>query len=67
MVVFFILCLYQVVFSIPFFPSIYRALVKSMGEILFSCGSYKRAVIATLTTIGHDIQGSEDSQKDEVN
>ncbi|KAH9691691.1 DUF4205 domain-containing protein [Citrus sinensis] len=43
-----------------------RALVKSMGEILFSCGSNKRAVIATLTTIGHDIEGSEDSHKDEV-
>lgn len=38
-----------------------------MGEILFACGSNKRAVIATLTTIGHDIEGSEDSHKDEVN
>lgn len=47
--------------------SIYRALVKSMGEILFLCGSNKRAVIATLTTIGHDIEGSEDRHKDEVN
>ncbi|KAJ0026425.1 hypothetical protein Pint_07942 [Pistacia integerrima] len=43
-----------------------RALVKSMSEILFLCGNNKRAVIATLTMLGHDIEGSEDSQKDEV-
>ncbi|XP_044511398.1 ubiquitin carboxyl-terminal hydrolase MINDY-3-like [Mangifera indica] len=43
-----------------------RALVKSMSEILFLCGNNKRAVISTLTTIGHDIEESEDSQKDEV-
>ncbi|WCJ43372.1 Ubiquitin carboxyl-terminal hydrolase MINDY-3 [Euphorbia peplus] len=35
------------------------ALVRSMGEILFLCGSNKRAVIATLdTTIGFETEGS---------
>lgn len=42
-----------------------RALLRSMGEILFSCGSNKRAVIATLSVIGDDIERSEGS-KDEV-
>lgn len=42
-----------------------RALLRSMGEILFSCGSNKRAVIATLSVIGDDIEMSEGS-KDEV-
>ncbi|XP_021285461.1 ubiquitin carboxyl-terminal hydrolase MINDY-3 isoform X1 [Herrania umbratica] len=41
-----------------------RALVKSMGEILFLCGNNKRAVIATLNAIGYGIEGSEDSPKD---
>ncbi|XVE60143.1 hypothetical protein DITRI_Ditri05aG0103700 [Diplodiscus trichospermus] len=41
-----------------------RALVKSMGEILFLCGNNKRAVIATLSSIGHGIERSEDSPKD---
>ncbi|XWS21775.1 hypothetical protein CRYUN_Cryun30bG0083700 [Craigia yunnanensis] len=41
-----------------------RALVKSMGEILFLCGNNERAVIATLSSIGHGVERSEDSQKD---
>ncbi|XP_039041910.1 ubiquitin carboxyl-terminal hydrolase MINDY-3-like [Hibiscus syriacus] len=41
-----------------------RALVKSMGEILFLCGNNKIAVIATLSSIGDGIEGSEDSLKD---
>ncbi|GLU16538.1 hypothetical protein SLE2022_329690 [Rubroshorea leprosula] len=43
-----------------------RALVKSMGEILFLCGNNKRAAIATLSAIGHDIEGSKGSPKDVV-
>jgi len=38
------------------FP-IHRALVKSMGEILFMCGDNKRAVIATLNAVGLDTEG----------
>ena len=36
-----------------------------MGEILFSCGSNKRVVIATLSVIGDDVMRFEGS-KDEV-
>lgn len=43
-----------------------RALIKSMGEILFVCGSNKSAVIATLSVIGQNIEDSEGSPKDEV-
>ncbi|KAL5069729.1 hypothetical protein RYX36_020616 [Vicia faba] len=43
-----------------------RALVRSMGEILFSCGSNKRAVIATLSIPGNDIQRFEGISEDEV-
>uniref|UniRef100_A0A7N0ZT02 ubiquitinyl hydrolase 1 n=2 Tax=Kalanchoe fedtschenkoi TaxID=63787 RepID=A0A7N0ZT02_KALFE len=43
-----------------------RALVKSIGEILFLCGSQRRAVIAT-HSVGANLAGiSEDNQKDEV-
>ncbi|KAM5562324.1 hypothetical protein ABKV19_017512 [Rosa sericea] len=42
-----------------------RALLRSMGEILFSCGSNKRAVVATLSVIGDDVERFEGS-KDEV-
>lgn len=45
-------CIY--IFLLP----IYRALVRSMGEILFMCGSNRRAVIATLAAIGCDAEGS---------
>lgn len=37
-----------------------------MGEILFVCGSNKRAVIATINVIEHDIKEFEGSLKDEV-
>ncbi|CAL5209402.1 unnamed protein product [Lathyrus oleraceus] len=43
-----------------------RALVRSMGEILFLCGSNKRAVIATLSIPGNDIQRFEGISEDEV-
>ncbi|XP_022749823.1 ubiquitin carboxyl-terminal hydrolase MINDY-3-like isoform X1 [Durio zibethinus] len=43
-----------------------RTLVKSMGEILFLCGNNKRAVIATLSSIGHGVEGSVDSSKDVI-
>ncbi|OMO55255.1 hypothetical protein CCACVL1_27328 [Corchorus capsularis] len=43
-----------------------RALVKSMGEILFLCGNNKRAVIATLSAVSHGIEGSEGGPKDVV-
>lgn len=37
-----------------------------MGEILFLCGSNKRAVIATLSIPGNDIQRFEGISEDEV-
>lgn len=37
-----------------------------MGEILYMCGSNGRAVIATLSILGNDIQHSEEISKDEV-
>ncbi|KAA8537890.1 hypothetical protein F0562_027530 [Nyssa sinensis] len=43
-----------------------RALVRSMCEILFLCGSNRKAVIATLSILDFDIEGSEDSLKDEI-
>ncbi|GKV30953.1 hypothetical protein SLEP1_g39711 [Rubroshorea leprosula] len=43
-----------------------RALVKSVSEMLFLCGSNKRAVLATLNAIGHNIEGSEGTPKDVV-
>ncbi|KAI7997172.1 Ubiquitin carboxyl-terminal hydrolase MINDY-3 [Camellia lanceoleosa] len=43
-----------------------RALVRSMGEILFLCGNNRSAVIATLSILDLNIEGVEDSLKDEV-
>ncbi|KAG4148212.1 hypothetical protein ERO13_D05G272200v2 [Gossypium hirsutum] len=43
-----------------------RALVKSMGEILFLCGNNKRALIATLSSIGDGVEESEDSLTDVI-
>ncbi|KAE8100429.1 hypothetical protein FH972_018329 [Carpinus fangiana] len=43
-----------------------RALVRSMGEILFLCGDNKRIVVATLSVISHNVEGYEDSLKEEV-
>ncbi|KAL2995364.1 hypothetical protein AAZX31_10G213400 [Glycine max] len=43
-----------------------RALVRSMGEILFSCGSNRRAVIATLSISENDIQRFEGISEVEV-
>ncbi|XP_042494523.1 ubiquitin carboxyl-terminal hydrolase MINDY-3-like [Macadamia integrifolia] len=44
-----------------------RALVRSMVEILFLCGSKKRAVIATLSVLSQPTkEGSEYGQKDEI-
>lgn len=43
-----------------------RALVRSLGEILFLCGSNKMAVIASLSIFNSDTEGPEDSSKDEV-
>lgn len=37
-----------------------------MGEILFVCGSNKRAVIATLSVVENDIKEFEGSLKNEV-
>lgn len=37
-----------------------------MGEILYSCGSGKRVVIATLNGFSHDIDGAENGVNDEV-
>lgn len=42
-----------------------RALVSSMVEILFLCGSNKRAVIATLSILDLTTDGTEDTLKDE--
>ncbi|KAK3043858.1 hypothetical protein RJ639_000557 [Escallonia herrerae] len=43
-----------------------RALVRSMGEILFLCGSNKRAVIASLSILDSGIEGSAESSKDKI-
>ncbi|KAE9611347.1 hypothetical protein Lal_00011761 [Lupinus albus] len=43
-----------------------RALVRSMGEILFSCGGNRNAVIATMTIPGNGIQHFEGISEDEV-
>ncbi|CAM8938988.1 unnamed protein product [Rhodiola kirilowii] len=43
-----------------------RALVKSIGEILFLCGSQRRAVIATLSVVGRIDDSSDENQKDEM-
>ncbi|MED6180917.1 hypothetical protein PIB30_014472 [Stylosanthes scabra] len=42
------------------------ALVRSMSEILFMCGNNGRAVVATLSILGSDIQHSENLSRDEV-
>ncbi|KAL1319517.1 hypothetical protein HN51_071784 [Arachis hypogaea] len=42
------------------------ALVRSMSEILFMCGNNERAVVATLSILGSDIQHSENLSRDEV-
>ncbi|KAK1299695.1 hypothetical protein QJS10_CPB13g00597 [Acorus calamus] len=45
----------------------YRALVLSMVEILFLCGSKKRAVVATLNVPSHLLEdGPDDGHKDEM-
>lgn len=43
-----------------------RALIRSIGEILFLCGSNKRVVIATLSVPGHGNSESEDCRQDEI-
>ncbi|XP_043720436.1 ubiquitin carboxyl-terminal hydrolase MINDY-3-like [Telopea speciosissima] len=44
-----------------------RALVQSMVEILFLCGSKKQAIIATLSILGQPTEeGSEYGEKDEI-
>ncbi|KAL4651033.1 hypothetical protein ACB092_01G129200 [Castanea dentata] len=43
-----------------------RALVRSMGEILFLCGDNKRAAVATLSVIRQKVEGSEDGLKEEI-
>lgn len=43
-----------------------RALVRSMREILFLCGENERVVLATLSVIGHDVEGCDYSSKEEV-
>ncbi|KAK4801580.1 hypothetical protein SAY86_022067 [Trapa natans] len=43
-----------------------RALIRSMSEILFSCGSGKTAVIATLNVFNLDIDGANNNMDDET-
>ncbi|XP_075633165.1 uncharacterized protein LOC142605621 [Castanea sativa] len=43
-----------------------RALVRSMGEILFLCGDNKRAAVATLSVIRQKVEGPEDGLKEEI-
>ncbi|KAI3686066.1 hypothetical protein L1987_79736 [Smallanthus sonchifolius] len=43
-----------------------RALVRSMGEILFLCGNNKSATIASLKIVDHEIEGKDESSKDEI-
>jgi hypothetical protein len=58
------------VFVATYFYNIFvifgSALVRSMVEILFLCGSNERAVIATLSILGNGIQHSEEISKNEV-
>jgi hypothetical protein len=58
------------VFVATYFYNIFMifgsALVRSMVEILFLCGSNERAVIATLSILGNGIQHSEEISKNEV-
>ncbi|KAD5507557.1 hypothetical protein R6Q59_031646 [Mikania micrantha] len=42
-----------------------RALVRSMGEILFLCGNNKSATIASLRILDNKIEGNDESSKDE--
>lgn len=44
----------------------YRALVRSIGEILSLCGSKRRVVIATLNVLGHENKSSKDGPGGEV-
>lgn len=44
-----------------------RALIRSMSEILFHCGNNRRAVIATLSVTGKELEGPADGSKDEGN
>ncbi|XP_021761020.1 ubiquitin carboxyl-terminal hydrolase MINDY-3-like [Chenopodium quinoa] len=43
-----------------------RALVKSMAEILFRCGSNKKAVVATLDVLDQNGEGNSDGPLDEM-
>lgn len=43
-----------------------RALIQSMADILFLCGSKKRAVIVTLNLSNHWPEDAEDGQKEEA-
>ncbi|XP_022859010.1 uncharacterized protein LOC111379809 [Olea europaea var. sylvestris] len=43
-----------------------RALVRSMSEILFLCGSNEKAVITSLNILDGDIEGSVECPVDEV-
>ncbi|KAL9268617.1 Ubiquitin carboxyl-terminal hydrolase MINDY-3-like protein [Drosera capensis] len=43
-----------------------RALIKSMGEILFRCGNHKQAVIATLSVLGDKFEGTDGGNMDEI-
>ncbi|XP_076941568.1 uncharacterized protein LOC143611189 [Bidens hawaiensis] len=43
-----------------------RALVRSMGEILFLCGNNNSATIASLRVLDHEIGGKDESSKDEI-
>lgn len=44
-----------------------RALVRSLAEMLFLCGSNKRAAIASLSILEFEIKGPNNIPKDEVN
>ncbi|XP_023523420.1 ubiquitin carboxyl-terminal hydrolase MINDY-3 [Cucurbita pepo subsp. pepo] len=43
-----------------------RALIRSMGEILFLCGANRNAVIATLSVPGNSVEGSGYSPGNEI-
>ncbi|GAB2212931.1 hypothetical protein Drorol1_Dr00020937 [Drosera rotundifolia] len=43
-----------------------RALIKSMGEILFRCGNHKQAVIATLSVLDDKFEGTDGGNMDEI-
>lgn len=46
---------------------VYRALIRSLAEMLFLCGNNKHAAIASLSILDFEVKGPNNIPKDEVN